>query len=213
MTVNLWVNEDHALSYLRERETLPHRVDALEVLCELLPERVERVLDLGTGDGVTLALVLAARPDAAGVGLDFGDEMLRRARERFAGNGRVRIDRHDLDEPLPAGLGEFDVVVSSFAIHHCAPERQRALYAEVFGILRPGGLFVNAEHVASPTPALHDEFLAALRVTPADDDPSNQLVGVEHHLTWLNDIGFTNCDCFWKWRELAVLAGTKAPAE
>ena len=53
--------------------------------------------------------------------------------------------------PLPSELGSFDVVVSSFAIHHCAPERQRVLYGEVFGMLRPGGVFVNAEHVASPT--------------------------------------------------------------
>ena len=212
MTVNLWVNEEHAIAYLRERETLPHRVDALAVLCELLPERVERVLDLGTGDGVTLALVLTARPDATGVGLDFGDEMLRRARERFAGDARVGIERHDLDEPLPSGLGPFDLVVSSFAIHHCAPARQRALYAEVFGILAPGGRFVNAEHVASPTDVLHREFLAALGRRPYDDDPSNQLVPVEQHLTWLNAIGFANSDCFWKWRELAVLAGTKPAA-
>ena len=75
-------------------------------------------------------------------------------------------------------------------------------------ILRPGGLFVNAEHVASPTVALHVEFLAALGRGPDDDDPSNQLVAVEQHLTWLNELGFTNVDCFWKWRELAVLAAT-----
>lgn len=209
MSVNLWVNEEHALSYLRERDTLPHRVDALEVLCELLPERVERVLDLGTGDGVTLGLVLAARPDATGVGLDFGTEMLRRATERFAADARVEIGRHDLSEPLPAALGDFDLVVSSFAIHHCAPDRQRALYAEVFEILRPGGCFVNAEHVASPTEELHHEFLAALGRGPYDDDPSNQLVALEQHLTWLNAIGFANADCFWKWRELAVVAGTR----
>ncbi len=171
MTVNLWVNEEHALAYLRDRDTLPHRVDALEVVLELLPERVDRVLDLGTGDGVTLALVLAARAGARGVGVDFGVEMLRRARDRFAGDDRVEIVRHDLDEPLPgalaaAGTAPFDVVVSTFAIHHCAPARQRALYGEVFGLLRPGGLFVNADHVASPTPALHEEFLAELRISP-----------------------------------------------
>jgi len=209
VTVNLWVNEDHALAYLRERETLPHRVDALAMLCELLPERVVRALDLGTGDGVTLALVLSARPDAEGIGVDFGEEMLRRARERFVDDARVRIERHDLEQPLPATLGDFDLVVSSFAIHHCAPARQRALYAEVFEVLRPGGLFVNAEHVASPTEALHDDFLAALRRTPADDDPSNQLVPVAQHLTWLNELGFVDSDCFWKWRELAVIAGTR----
>jgi SAM-dependent methyltransferase len=178
-------------------------------LCELLPARVDRVLDLGTGDGVTLALALAARPDASGTGLDFGDEMLRRARERFEGNARVVIDRHDLDVPLPSELGSFDVVVSSFAIHHCAPERQRVLYGEVFGMLRPGGVFVNAEHVASPTAQLHEDFLIAIGVDPAEDDPSNQLVAVDRHLEWLRDPGFDDVDCYWKWREVAVLAGRK----
>lgn len=209
MTTNLWVNEAHAISYLREREALPHRVDALEQLCELLPPKVERVLDLGTGDGITLALVLSARPGATGIGLDFGEEMLRRGRERFADDDRVVLGHHDLDQRLPGGLGKFDVVVSTFAIHHLAPARQRALYHEVFDALRLGGRFVNAEHVASPTSELHGEFLAALGRTTYDDDPSNQLVAVEQHLTWLNEIGYTNSDCFWKWRELAVLSGTR----
>ena len=67
--VNRWTEPEWALRYLRERDAIPHRVDGLEVLVnELLPERVSRVLDLGTGDGNTLALVLAARPDASGVG-------------------------------------------------------------------------------------------------------------------------------------------------
>jgi SAM-dependent methyltransferase len=208
VSTNLWVNAEHALSYLANRDTLPHRTDALSVLVELLPPRVERVLDLGTGDGVTLALVLAAHPDATGVGLDFGGEMLQRAQERFAGDGRVEIAHHDLAQPLPS-LGEFDLVVSSFAIHHLDPPRQRDLYGEVFSALRPGGVFVNAEHVASPTIELHNEFLAALGSRPEDDDPSNQLVGAEQHLKWLNGCGFVNVDCFWKWRELAVVSGVK----
>jgi len=208
--VNLWVNSEHALQYLREREALPHRVDALEMLVELLPASVERVLDLGTGDGVTLALVLAAHPDATGVGLDFGDEMLRQARARFDGEGRIELRHHDLSEPLPAGLDGFDLVVSSFAIHHLDPPRQQALYHEVFTRLRAGGIFVNVEHVASTTAELHVEFLARLGRTIYDDDPSNQLVPVDQHLAWLRDCGFRNVDCFWKWRELAVVGGTKS---
>jgi len=208
MTVNLWANDEHALDYLRDRETFPHMLEALGVVRELLPERVERVLDLGTGDGSTLALVLAARPDATGVGLDFGAEMLRRARERFAGDARVSIAHHDLEQSLPP-LGEFDLVVSSFAIHHLAPPRQRALYAEVFTMLRPGGRFVNAEHIASPTAELHVQFIEALGGDPANDDPSNQLVALEQHLTWFDEIGFVQCDCFWKWREIAVISGLR----
>jgi SAM-dependent methyltransferase len=208
-SVNLWVNSDHALAYLRERDALPHRTDGLEVMLELLPARVERVLDLGTGDGITLGLVLSAHPAASGIGLDFGEEMLRRADERFGADPRVELGRYDMTQPMP-DIGTFDAIVSSFAIHHLDPPRQRALYGEIFERLRPGGIFVNTEHVDSPTEQLHNDFLAALGRTPEQDDPSNQLVAVADHLTWLNACGFVNVDCFWKWRELAVVAGSRA---
>lgn len=205
VAVNRWVEPEWARRYLRERDSIPHRGDGLRVLIELLPERVERVLDLGTGDGSTLALVLAARPGAHGVGLDFQEEMLRRARERFAGDARVELRAHDLDDALPE-LGEFDLVVSSFAIHHVVPDRQRALYAEVHDRLQAGGVFMNLEHVASRTAALHAEFLA---VIGADEDPSNKLVDVATQISWLDGIGFADVDCLWKWREVALLRGTK----
>jgi SAM-dependent methyltransferase len=208
--VNRWTEPEWALRYLGERDTIPHRVEGLAVLMELVtPMRVTRVLDLGTGDGATLALVLSAHHDARGVAADFQPTMLDRARERFGGDDRVEVVQHDLDEPLPASLGRFDLVVSSFAIHHLVPDRQRALYGEVFELLEPDGRFVNLEHVASPTTALHDAFLAAMDRTPEDDDPSNKLVAVRDHLDWLRAIGFADVDCFWKWRELAVLSGTK----
>ena len=117
MSTNLWVRREHALAYLQERERLPHRADAYEQVLELLPSSVERILDLGTGDGILLELALADRPDAAGVGVDFGEEMLRRARERFAADERRSVVEHDLATPLPE-LGIFDAVISSFAIHH-----------------------------------------------------------------------------------------------
>jgi tRNA (cmo5U34)-methyltransferase len=207
--VNLWRDGEHALAYLRKRDSIPHRPEGYAAMLEVVPERVERVLDLGTGDGNTLALVLAERPGAAGVGLDFQDEMLDRARARFAGIGTVEIRRHDLDAPLPADLGEFDLVVSSFAIHHLVPDRQRRLYGEVFDCLRPGGAFANVEHVASRTARRHEEFLSAIGYCPEDDDPSNKLVPVSDHLAWLDGFGYADAECLWKWRELAVVAGRK----
>ena len=207
--VNLWRNAEHALSYLANRESIPHRTDGYAAMLEVVPERVERVLDLGTGDGNVLALALAACPGAGGVGLDFQPEMIDRARERFAGVGGVEIRRHDLDEPLPADLREFDLVVSGFAIHHLVPDRQQALYGEIFEVLRPGGVLANVEHVASSTPARHVEFLHALGSSPEQDDPSNKLVPVASHLAWLDGFGYADAECLWKWRELAVVTGNK----
>jgi len=206
--VNLWSESAWAQRYLRERDDLPHRMEGFAVFMELLPASPRRVLDLGTGDGYTLGLVRSVHPEADGVGVDFSAEMLGLARERFAGDSGVEIVEHDLDAPLPA-LGTFDLVVSSFAIHHCVDERKRALYGEVFELLEPGGRFLNLEHVDSATPELHVDFLAAIGKTPAEDDPSNKLVAVETQLTWLREIGFAQVDCHWKWREIALLAGVK----
>jgi SAM-dependent methyltransferase len=206
--MNEWITVDHALGYLTRADKIPHRVEGEAVLLEHVPQDVRRILDLGTGDGRLLALLKIDRPEASGTALDFSPTMLEAVRKRFAGDITVEIVEHDLDKPLPR-LGDFDAVVSSFAIHHCSHERKRSLYAEVFALLEPGGVFCNLEHVASPTPALHERFLKTIGYTPETEDPSNQLLDVETQLGWLREIGFIDVDCYWKWLELALLIGFK----
>jgi tRNA (cmo5U34)-methyltransferase len=143
-----------------------------------------------------------------GVGLDFSEVMLERARARFSGEERVELVEHDLAETLPE-LGRFDAVVSSMAIHHLVHERKRSLYAEVFDLLEPGGVFANFEHVASPTQRLHVAFFAAIDEPLENEDPSDRTLDVETQLTWLRAIGFGDVDCYWKWLEMALLIGVK----
>jgi len=205
--VNRWSEPEWARRYLGERATIPHRAEGMAALVELLPPAPQRVLDLGTGDGILMGAIRAARAGVSGIACDFSDEMLDRARARFGTAAEIEVLRHDLDDPLPAAWGEFDLVVSSFAIHHVSDSRKRALYGEVFDRLTPGGRFLNLDHVASPTEELHDEFLASIGKTRETDDPSNRLAAVEDQLAWLREVGFTQVDCHWKWLELALLAG------
>jgi tRNA (cmo5U34)-methyltransferase len=203
-----WQTVQHVLNYLEKADRVPHRTAGEAVLLEELPETVQRVLDLGSGDGRLLDLVLRARPEAVGVAMDFSPPMLERLSQRFGSTGRVQIVAHDLGHPLPP-LGIFDVVVSSFAIHHVEHERKRQLYQEVWNALSTGGVFCNLEHVASASEYGHARFLEAMGMTSADEDPSNKFLDVPTQLIWLREIGFVDVDCYWKWRELALLVGRK----
>jgi SAM-dependent methyltransferase len=206
--VNEYATTEHALKYLARADKIPHRVEGETVLLQFIPRDVRRILDLGCGDGRLIALLRIDRPQAEAVALDFSQTMLESARARFGNDPKISIIDHNLDDPLPA-LGQFDAVVSSFAIHHCTDERKKSLYAEIFELLMPGGAFYNLEHVAPGSPELHARFLRALNITPADEDPSNKCLSVETQIAWLREIGFTDADCHWKWLELALFGGTK----
>jgi tRNA (cmo5U34)-methyltransferase len=207
--VNLWSTTEHSHSYLKRADSIPHRREGEAALLEFLPERIDRFLDLGSGGGRTLGLVKTARPNAEAVGLDFSAAMLAVLRDTYRADAKTSIVEHDLCCPLP-DLGKFDAVVSCFAIHHVTHERKRELYSEIFRALNPGGMFLNLEHVASASPRLHQEFLKQMDQTPETEDPSNKLLDVEQQLRWLREIGFSDVDCHWKWRELALLAGAKS---
>jgi tRNA (cmo5U34)-methyltransferase len=209
MSVNLWTSTEHALDYLGRADSIPHRVEGESTLLEFIPPTANRILDLGTGDGRLLALVKLKHPDAATIAIDFSPAMLEAARRRFADDRSVTVLAHNLEDPLPE-LGRFDVVVSSFAIHHLIHERKHALCAEIYACLAPGGVFCNLEHVASVTPELHEEFLRRIGYTLETEDPSNKLLDVETQLRWLREIGFHDVDCHWKWRELALLTGRRS---
>ena len=203
---NLWSSSEHALEYLRRADSIPHRTEGETAPLEFVPPDAARILDVGSGDGRLLALAKADRPRAEFVALDFSVAMLEALHRRFDGDGKVTVVAHDFSNQLPP-LGHFDSVISSFAIHHVAHERKRSLYREIFDLLRPGGIFCNLEHVASPTDRLHQQFLQRLGVSPEREDPSNKLLDLELQLGWLREIGFVDVDCHWKWRELSFFAG------
>jgi len=211
MPAEEWTDAAHVDRYLDRADEFPRRAEGESVLLEHVPLDARRILDLGTGDGRLLGLLRNDRPEMLGVGVDFSDLMLEAARRRFANDEHVELVKHDLAEPLPA-LGGFDIVVSSMAIHHLEHDRKRSLYAEVFDLLEPGGIFANFEHVASPTQRLHVAFFAAIGEPLEHEDPSDRTLDVNSQLAWLRGLGYDDVDCYWKWLEMALLIGVKPAA-
>lgn len=170
-----------------------------------LPDRVEHVLDLGTGDGRMLALVLSRHPDAPGLGIDSSEPMLARARERFQGSPGVELKVHDLEQPLGA-TGPFDVVVSGLAIHHLDDKRKAELFGEIHTLLAPGGVFANLDLVSSETDGLHQRFLHQIGRT--HEDPADQPATLCSQLEWLRNAGFTDVDYHF----IALVVAVRASA-
>ena len=194
--------------YLERADEFPRRAEGESVLLEHVPLDVRRVLDLGTGDGRLLALLLADRHAMHGVALTSPTHARGGARERFGDDERVELVEHDLAEPLPA-LGRFDAVVSSMAIHHLEHERKRSLYGEVLELLEPGGVFANFEHVASPTQRSTGR---SSRRSTSRSSTRTRRTGCStsrRQLRWLRELGFDDVDCYWKWLEMALLIGVK----
>ncbi len=93
--------------------------------------------------------VLDAYPGCEVTLFDGAEQMLERAREALDGRP-VSFVQGDMYEDLPEG--PWDAIVSALAIHHLEDHGKRHVFTEALRILRPGGIFVNSEHVLGPTP-------------------------------------------------------------
>lgn len=220
-----------AIPLAREQINLMHRI------IEAVVPEVTAFADLGCGDGVLGHSLFSHYPDARGVFVDFSEPMLESASERFAGSGYdISLELADLSAPgwLAAVNDDpqFDVVVSGFSIHHLTNERKHDLYQEIYGLLRPGGLFLNVEHVAPQAPLVRqlfdDLFIDSLFAYQFDargaasredverdyyarpDQYDNVLASVDEQCAWLREIGYGGVDCYLKILEIALFGGVKS---
>jgi tRNA (cmo5U34)-methyltransferase len=199
-----WSDEGRVAEYLAR--VIPHRDVAEAMLLEALPERVDRFLDLGTGDGRLLLLIRERHPEAEGIGIDSSEPMLARAADRLGSAPWVELRAHDLVLPLTES-GRFDAIVSGLAIHHLEDERKRELFAEVHDLLAPGGVFANLDLVSSATLQLHERFRR--EIGRVEDDPGDRLADLSEQIEWLDGAGFGEVDCQFKWLELALIVAVK----
>ena len=151
-----------------------------------------RMLELGTGSGITSGRVLERHPHAHLTGVDSSEHML-----AAAGLPDADLRLQDLREALPEG--PFDLVFSALAIHHLDGPAKADLFARVAAVLAPGGRFVMADVIVPEDPA--DV------VTPLDagfDRPDT----VPELLSWLKAAGLRG-RVSWQARDLAVLVADR----
>lgn len=105
-------------------------------------EPTHRVLDIGFGGGVSLALLLECASQGLVAGVDISGEMVERARRRHAADvraGRLSVEQAPA-EALPFPDGRFDRVLAIHTVYFW-PDRHAGL-REAHRVLEPGGRLV-----------------------------------------------------------------------
>jgi trans-aconitate methyltransferase len=113
------------------------------------------VIDLGCGPGSLSARLADRMPGLRIIGLDADPLLLALGRARYG----YRVEfvdadlSHELPEQVPAVI---DAAVSTTALHWLDREPLAALYRRLAARIRPGGVFVDGDHMPASDPALRD---------------------------------------------------------
>jgi tRNA (cmo5U34)-methyltransferase len=205
------------------RTLIPDYPRMLEALIAALPfdgAAHISVIDLGCGTGSVAQGVRDAFPNAHVTCLDLAENMIAMAQSKLARYSGVRFvvgDFTNFD-------GEYDVVISSLALHHLATDQvKRNFYRRIFGSLRPGGAFYNGDVVLASNDLLQAMYMrqwrAFMRHNISDQEIEDKWIAkyqaedyparLVDQLAWLTEIGFADVDVLWKHYNFAVYGGVK----
>lgn len=239
-TDEIWKTEELSKTFIESvRGAIPLAAEQIDVMLRVIKAtqpKVETFLDLGCGDGILGRAILQHYPEAKGVFLDFSESMLQAAKSHFQ-NTSVNLEfvAQDFGEKQWVNsiseISPFDVIVSGFAIHHQPDERKKEIYQEIYQLLKPGGIFLNLEHVSSECrwkeEAFNNLFIDSLYAFHQSkgsnqsreeiareyyhrpDKAANILAPLETQCNWLRELGFVDVDCFIKIFELALFGGRR----
>lgn len=236
----IWTPTDSQTFLDYGRYFVPERERQMETIRGLIPPAAEGdlLVELCCGEGLLAQALLERFPGAALLGLDGAPEMLAAAGRRLAEFGeRFRPRLFDLARSeWRVEIQKAHAVVSSLAIHHLdGPEKQQ-LFADVYRMLAPGGVFVIADLIApagkQAESVAADAWDWAVRKRSLEFD--GNLTGFElfqseqwnmyryfdpddidkpsplfDQLRWLAAAGFEDVDVYWMQAGHAIYGGVK----
>jgi len=104
-----------------------------------------KLLDLGCGTGLELEKVFEKYPDFRVTGIDLSSEMLKELRNKYKDKNMNLICGSYFD----VEFGDyFDVVLSTYSLHHFNETEKLLIYKKVFQSMKPGGLYIEGDKTA-----------------------------------------------------------------
>lgn len=240
MSVETWGENESALYRALAAVAVPERERQIAVMVALVSAATADgpVLEICCGEGRLTAAIQRALPGVPVHAYDGSASMLAEARRRAPEPASLIIREIDIaatdwrqfETPLRA-------VVSSLAVHHLDAAGKRALFADIYATLAPGGVFALADviapatragqavaaemwdqeaqrrsHEAGGSDAGFDAFRQAgwnhfHAVAP---DPVDMPSRLTDQVDWLRAVGFVDVDLHWMMAGQMLLSAWKA---
>jgi tRNA (cmo5U34)-methyltransferase len=186
------------------------------------PEPAPAILDIGAGTGLMSAYMLQKFPQAHLTLIDIAENMLEMARQRFSGREHTRYIVSDYSHGDLGG--PYDIACSALSIHHLQTEDKRELFHRVFSVLRPGGMFVNADQADGETLYFRKQYLEYwnefLQAGPMTEEQHAEILNrrdtldknekLSDQLAWLREAGFSDVDVVYRNRMFIVTVARKS---
>ena len=230
-----WAESEFSEEYRKHaNDYLPDRFKLIEIVKSFFRHFIDEVdapsvLDLGCGDGLVVHELLKSDDRIRATLVDGFSEMLESAKKRLADFRDLQIVQatfQDLleDDPLQS---TFDFIFSSFAIHHLETAEKKALYRYIHHHLNADGFFLNLDVVLAPHQDLEEWYLSLWREWISanvdsskkpdllsipqqyKDNPDNFPDTLSLQLEALQEIGFKNIDCFYKYGIFTIFGGKR----
>ena len=168
----------------QQERYLPHREERFTLMLDLVAGVVEgpklRLLDLCCGTGSISKRALEAFPGVSILAVDMDPAHLELGRRALGDRVEWRdADLRSQEWATDLEDGSFDAVLSATAIHWFQPDDVVAMYRTVGRLLRPGGVFANADHMP-----VSSEPIAARSQELLDEWQAEQLQGGEDYYVY-----------------------------
>jgi len=163
-----------ALRDIRVGAVMPSSAYAVRAILSRLPERLDRVVEYGPGDGVVTRVLLdRLSDDGRYLAIEtndrffadmsaFDDPRLETVHGSASSADRFAAER---------GLGGFDLVISGIPFSLVSKEVRREMVGMTYRLLRPGGVFLVYQTSPLMLPYLRSMFTVSTAIEPRNIPP------------------------------------------
>jgi len=180
-----------------------------------------KILDLGSGTGHGMFLMLKKFLNAKVTGIDFSHKMITNSREKLKGyNDRIKLIEDDFNKI--DFDNDYDAIVSAIAIYNINHQEKAKLFQKIYGSLKDGGIFVNADFIKGEESEITEQYSkiyenylrknlsgGELEVWLKHAFKEDMPMSLSGQFDLLTKASFLNIELVWQFNNLAVYVAQK----